>query len=321
MLSLRIAVRADGDDRIGAGHVARCLPLARRFAELGHSPRFVGSCTGFAGELLREAGIESVRPRPDQPAGVSAAEFDAALLDSYAIPAQEICALANVMPIATVAEAARCPDRGVVLDYHLDRAGEPPTERLLAGPRYAPVDPRFIAARRPRRTVERVLVTAGGGRAGEAMTGLAIDAVGLVFPQAIVMARSRPGAQPANVLSFPAATRLWEVAPAADVAVSAGGLSAYELACAGVPMVLVAIVENQRQVARAFAGARAAVVPDCVAQPLADALREGRGELVDPARRAALSARGMELVDGLGAARAAEALLMRWKQNARSLAN
>jgi spore coat polysaccharide biosynthesis predicted glycosyltransferase SpsG len=294
----RLAFRCDGGDRVGAGHVARCLPLARALAGAGHAPTFCGTYDGLAAWLLERSGLP-VAPAAalhDQP-------WDAAVIDSYTLTADEICAVAGRLPVATIGEANRCDDRGVLIDPHLDRRGEAPTDRLLPGPEYALVDPGFAAARRDRSgPVRTVLVTVGGGSAGGALARDAVAAVRATFPDARILAAGGldlPGAEP---LPFPGT--LLDVIADVDVAVSAAGTTAYELAAAGVPAVIVAVADNQRRVVEGARAAGFALAGDDLAGAVA--------QLADPAVRARLQDAGPAIVDGRGAARTAAALAQRW---------
>ena len=96
-----------------------------------------------------------------------------------------------------------------------------------------------------------------------------------------------------------------DVAPelaAADVALAAAGIVAWELCCRGVPTVLVAVAANQAPVAQQLADAGAAdrVEPDPEAIVIALAALAG-----DARRRADMARVGRSLVDGLGARRVA----------------
>ncbi len=90
----------------------------------------------------------------------------------------------------------------------------------------------------------------------------------------------------------------------ADVAVSAAGSSCWELACLGVPMLLIVIADNQRPNAGALAAAKSAIV---VGGELAEELLPALRTLVmDPDVRRRLSRAAAQLVDGRGASRVAE---------------
>ena len=310
MRAPRIAFRCDGDDRVGAGHVARCLPLAGAFAERGWEPVFVGRFAGLAAWLLERAGL-AVQPPQDGPAGVEPTTWAAAVADGYELDEGELCALAEVVPLATVAEAARCERAGVHVDYHIDRAGDEPSPRLLPGPAYAPVDHRFAAARRDREDVQRVLVTVGGSTSAHQIAEPAIAAIRRTFPDAAVwLASAVPRPADEHVRSLPFPGLLLDVVKEVDLAVSAAGLTAYELACAGVPAVLVAVAPNQRRVVEGFRAAGAAVTLD--AERADTELPVALAALRNPATRARLAAVSCRLVDGAGAARAAERLQAIW---------
>ena len=47
-----LAIRCDGDETVGAGHVARCLPLASAFAERGWDVRFCGTYAGLPERMV-----------------------------------------------------------------------------------------------------------------------------------------------------------------------------------------------------------------------------------------------------------------------------
>jgi spore coat polysaccharide biosynthesis predicted glycosyltransferase SpsG len=301
--------------------VARCLPLARAFAELGFRASFVGAYDGLAAWLLARAGMQAAPADPDFPCGVASTRYGAAVVDSYALAPEAICALAARLPLATLAEANRCPDRGIVLDYHLDRT-ERRDERLLRGASFAPLDPAFAGAGHPGRQVRRALVSLGGSRAARALAAEIASAVRAAFPAATVLLA--PGAPPGErgrgpqsettahesqgVVELPWPSALVDWVRDIDVAVGAAGLTAYELACAGVPQVTIAIAPNQRRV---LDGLRKRELALCI-----DLTRgEGLGELPsalerlrDPELRLRLSRCGAETFDGGGARRAAIAL-------------
>ncbi|HEV7750771.1 MAG TPA: hypothetical protein VGO71_04480 [Baekduia sp.] len=294
----RLAFRCDGGDRVGAGHVARCLPLARALADDGHAPTFCGAYDGLAAWLLERSGLP-VAPA----AALDDQSWDAAVIDSYTLTEDEICAVARRLPVATIGEANRCADHGVLIDPHLDRRGEAPTDRLLPGPEYALVDPGFAAARRDRSgPVQTVLVTVGGGSAGRALVHDAVAVVRATFPDARILTAGGLELPGAEALPFPGT--LLDVVGDVDVAVSAAGTTAYELAAAGVPAVIVAVADNQRRVVE---GARAAGFALA-----GDDLDGAVAQLADPAVRARLQEAGPSIVDGRGAARAAAALAQRW---------
>lgn len=251
---MKVAIRCDGDAQVGAGHVARCLPLAQAFAERGHEVWFSGRFDGFPARMLGDF------PRGDL------REAEAVIVDSY-----EQQDLPDV-PLATIGEARRYPG-AVWIDYHLDRLHDEPTATELPGPRFAPVDPRFAQAGRARDPIERVLVTVGASAAAQALLPELTEQA--ATHGEVVVAQGEP---------------LLDLVEEVDAAICGAGMTAYELASAGLPLVLVQLAENQRRVVEGM-------------------LRE---DVAAPVLRAGPNRRGMELFDGRGAARAAEALETRW---------
>jgi UDP-2,4-diacetamido-2,4,6-trideoxy-beta-L-altropyranose hydrolase len=313
----RLVFRCDGDELLGAGHVARCIPLAAAFAQLGWDVSFVGEHRGLAAWLRERAGMPVRAPEPDAPCGIARADCDAAVVDSYSIAPAAICELARALPVATLAEASRCPTLGVLIDYHLDRAPAE-EEQLLAGPSFAPLDPAFAGAGRAGPELRRVLVTLGGSQLARELLVQVLPGVCAAFEQAEVLvageiprAQDRDGAP--RLVSLPSPSALVDVVGEIDLAITAAGLSAYELACAGIPQLAIGIVENQRRV---VAGLRQHALAPCIdltagesLAQLPDALRG----LLDEQLRERLAERGRRTFDGDGARRAAQALSARWR--------
>jgi spore coat polysaccharide biosynthesis predicted glycosyltransferase SpsG len=308
----RIVFRCDGNAQIGAGHVARCAPLAAAFAELGSSVRFVGTYEGVAARLLARARILAGAPDRGAPCGVDPHECDAAIVDSYAIESTAICALAGAVPVVTLAESSRFPTRGILLDYHIDRT-EPPGPRLLPGPSFAPLDPGFAGAGRASQDVQCLLLTVGGSSLARHLLGELVSIVGATYPDAeLLVAGCLPEAVPTSgkgrVIDLPSSVALVDVVSDVDIAITAAGLTAYEMACAGIPQVAIAIVPNQRRVVE---GLRKSGLAPCLDLTDGDSMADlplALEQLRDPGSRQRLAEAGRRVFDGQGARRAACAL-------------
>jgi spore coat polysaccharide biosynthesis predicted glycosyltransferase SpsG len=313
----RIAFRCDGDDRVGAGHVARCLPLADAFAQLGFNVGFVGVYRGLAAWLLERAGMQTRAPHLDAPCGILADAHAAAIVDSYEIAPAGICDLALELPLATLAEANRCPTRGILLDYHLDRS-EPSSARLLAGAAYAPLDPAFAGAGPPIGEIRRVLVSVGGSTPARELLAEIMPIVVSAFADAEIVVAG--GAIPpyahetlrGRVAYLPSPCALVDAVSDIDLVVTAAGLSAYELACAGVPQVAIAIATNQRRVVSGLRRCELAPTIDLTSGESLAQLPRALERLRDVELRRRLAERGMKVFDGGGARRAAHGLATRF---------
>jgi spore coat polysaccharide biosynthesis predicted glycosyltransferase SpsG len=107
------------------------------------------------------------------------------------------------------------------------------------------------------------------------------------------------------------ATSMPELMAAADIAVSAGGITSWELAFMGLPAAVCVLAENQRGTAAAL-GARGIALD--LGWHTEMSISEMAGKLSGLARdrsmRLTMSQRGRQLVDGMGADRVVQVLLV-----------
>lgn len=313
----RAVFRCDGGERIGAGHVARCLALARAFSRWGWQTSFAGAYDGLAEWLLERSGVMTAAPDPLAPCGVDPGGCELAIVDSYTIATAAICELAAAMPVLTLAEAVRCPHLGILLDYHLDRAPQH-GPRLLAGPAYAPLDRAFAAAGRPGSEVRTLLISVGGSRATAGPLEQIAGAAAAAFPDAQILLAAPGGpaereiethhASNSRMCQLPRPSSLLAVVAQIDLAITAAGLTSYELACAGVPQLAIAVAANQRRVIDGLRRHHLAMCLDLTDGERLGDLPAALRRMRDPALRRDLSERGMRVFDGRGAERVASAL-------------
>ena len=96
----------------------------------------------------------------------------------------------------------------------------------------------------------------------------------------------------------------------ADLMVGSGGMSVYEIAALGTPGVILAQNAREDERMREFARHGTVAYLGLGTEVAEAALRDAvSGLLRNPDERRAMSARGRALVDGLGAVRAADAVL------------
>ncbi len=200
--------------------------------------------------------------------------------------------------------------------------------RLLLGTSYALLREEFRPFLGWKRSVpdraNKLLITIGGSDPGN-LSARILESLSLLQREDLEVVLVAGGANPhlselqevqerskirvrlvSNSLEMPA-LMAW-----ADVAVSGAGGTSYELCYMGLPALLFVISENQRGVAEQLSKLSAAVyaggVADFDAHKFAETLRRC---IESPEARRAMSDRGRELVDGLGAARVKAAMLNR----------
>ena len=195
----------------------------------------------------------------------------------------------------------------------------PRSARLLGGPRHALLGPTYAEAPRYEfnESVRSIGVFMGGVDAGGHSLGVldALDAIGFEGAVEVVATSANPHlGDLREQIAGRANTRLSLDLPDLagffarhDLQVGAGGGASWERCCIGVPTLLVVVAPNQMSVAPLLAEAGiAAFAPDPEPEALAGHLET---LIADAALRSSLAAKSRELVDGLGATRAALSML------------
>ena len=325
--------RADASPTIGSGHVRRCLAIATALKHDGWTCRFaVGEeSLPVVPELM--SGAFEVRT-------LAPAETDAP--EALARSAPEGCQLLVVdhyrLGRAIESSARQFAQRVVAIDDLADRAHDCDAlidatpgrnaadyasyvadgTALLLGPAYAPLRPVFAASRIRRgvysRDANRLLVNFGGtdpdNVTGAVLTALSSRQLPENLTADIVLGRGarHAGSVTAQVAAMPDRFRLHLHTPemasllaGADVAIGAGGVSALERCCVGLSSVVIVIAENQRLIAASLAKEGAALL----AHSADDAVQYAIALVGDRPAQRAMSAAGMSLCDGRGAARIA----------------
>ncbi|NMZ44365.1 UDP-2,4-diacetamido-2,4,6-trideoxy-beta-L-altropyranose hydrolase [Pseudomonas oryzihabitans] len=343
---MRILIRCDASTSLGSGHVMRCLTLADVLAAAGCQVHF--ACRSGPGDLqaLIAARGHEVHallvpdPRRDMEAAlpwqddiealwsVLPAQLDFAwcVVDHYGLGHEWETAVRlrarRVLAIDDLDTRRHAVD--LLLDQNLTAQRRtitlPDTARLLAGPRFALLRPAFA---RPRAEcwgpIRRVLVSFGGvDAAGETLKVLTALADFAEFQVDVVAGPANPHwVELVERCQGHPAWRLWQhvedfagLLREADLAIGAGGGTAWERACLGVPSLCVSLAPNQRANAEALAAGGAHLYLGEAAQVSVAVYRAAVQTLqASPGLRQSLAARGRALVDGRGANRVATALL------------
>lgn len=336
MTAERVVVRADGSTSIGMGHVMRCLALAHAVGELGGEVRFVcRDLGGVAAARVRAAGFAvDVLPDDEQDdAGATLAactERSVVLVDHYGLGPAWWAVVRDAVPLAAIDDVGR-PGLGAGCDLVLNQNVAAPRDEyaggaeLLLGCRYALLRPSYVARLaeldREHPAVARTLLVTLGGADPADVTSRVVQALVELPPPTRLLVVQGPAfvhteSLAAAVSAHPRAELV--VAPAdlvdcmvaADLAVTAGGSTSYELAALGLPALTVQIADNQAGICRGMEEAGASEFLG-VAEELdaARVLERVTSLAADRDRRRAMSVAGRQLVDGQGALRVAARLL------------
>ncbi|MGQ0662586.1 MAG: UDP-2,4-diacetamido-2,4,6-trideoxy-beta-L-altropyranose hydrolase [Pseudomonadota bacterium] len=330
----RLAVfRADAGERIGAGHVMRCLALAEGLGAVGWRCGFaVAPGTLEVAPALARSGHEILLldgEEREEPQALAWRWPGAALLvvDHYRRDAtfERSCRpwAARILVIDDLADRPHCCDG--LIDSALGRMASDYAPlvasgcRLFLGPDYAPLRPQFARARpralaRRRRAgpVRRILVGLGATDPDN-MTAQVLDALARTAIEAdidIVLGSAAPHlkavAELARALPKRASLRvdiedMAGLMADADLAIGAAGSSAWERCCLGLPSALIVLGADQAHGARELDRRGAARLLGRPADLDRGALAATLHALArDQAGRAAMSEHAAALCDGEG---------------------
>ncbi len=337
-----VAFRVDGNEAVGAGHLTRCRSLAEGLRRAGMRIGFVlGEPSTAAAASLADEGFAVAIVPCASPAALDAADAaatagacaawraSALVVDHYGADAAYFERLAaQGLVLGAIDDLGDRDLRQVrwILNQNLGARdvlyGGARGRRLLLGPGYALLRPQFAEAhdslaRTFSASDRRVLVTLGGN----APAALYCDALaaldGVERPLSVRVVTGASGAPDPGLVAAAGTShhdtevlgrvdRMSDEIAWADVAVTAGGSTCWELLALGTPAAVVPLSRDQLPNVAALADHDLGVA-------LGDGLHDAAGavgaRLADPARRRDMSARGQALVDGRGADRAAAALL------------
>jgi len=335
----RLLLRADADEHIGSGHLMRLLALGQAWHDAGGR---VAVAVSAPGGLLDRIALEGWDLHP-----LTSVHQDGADLAEVRRVAQnlspgwiaidgphfdaryvaELGQAANTLVVDDLARLAAYP-AAVVLNQNLHANSliyrlEPGT-RLLTGPSYALLRREFRSDWPPRETpaVARRLVVTFGGADPTRLTRRTVEALARSAPDAFHVTAAVGGANPdlPALLELAAKQRgpvdvrhnvtdMAGLLAQADLALSSGGSTVWELARMGVPALVIETAAAEPMLVSGLAAVglfRPLGAPDRLTDSaLVDALLDAAADRPWRTRMAKL---GRSIVDGLGAERVVSAM-------------
>lgn len=337
-----IIFRCNASPVVGFGHLMRCRSLAIALKQLGQDSIMVGPLTEYAtpgdDHLFRQW-----IPRPVWSSAKADAEYlvelaqetgsSVAVLDDYRVDQVYQLVLKGVgirwlqfdrgfkQPlwadiVVNASPAAEAEHyRGVVQN---------PDARLLLGPKYAILRPEFPpkALTSVRSHVRNVLVTFGGGDDRGAIifvlsTLLPVTAQSVRF--LVMSGKHNPrnaeiqdwiadyGGDRVDLHINPPSVA--ELMVKCDIAVMAGGTTTYEAACCGLPMILMAIADNQIRQSKGWEKIGVAKYLGSFINQLLDSLPVCFRNLVKPEELSTMRRKAYKTVDGAGFSRVSHEII------------
>jgi UDP-2,4-diacetamido-2,4,6-trideoxy-beta-L-altropyranose hydrolase len=274
-----LVIRVDGGAGIGLGHVTRCVALATAWRERGGPVVAVTTDAGGpAGEQLRLGGIEVVTMPAPRGSILDASRLCAiasdvgtrwAVVDGYEFDADYLEVVKSsglgLIYLDDLGQVDHyCSDiviNGGVNALHRSYVECADYTTLLLGPQYALLRSQFLNRGRRMQpassTAHKLLITLGGGSSGEAARQVirALDYVDQEDIETVVVLGAANDSSAAVKQAARDCKRHVELKFRvedmcawmhwADLAIAGAGSTCYELACVGLPAVVMVLANNQ----------------------------------------------------------------------------
>ena len=337
-----LVIRTDASAAMGTGHVMRCLALAQAWRREGGDVVFAmaDSTPGLARRLEHEhfsskrLNCAAGSSEDAKALAIAAAELHATwvAVDGYQFSsAYQHSIEQSGFKILWIDDTGQCMPYCADLilnqnvyaepEMYLERSEE---TRLLLGPEYVLLREEFLGWKNWRRdfreAAARVLVTMGGSDAQNATAQIlrVLARADLDIEIDVVVGGSNPHGEiirqlirelPCRVSIRSDVANMAELMAGADLAISAAGVTCYELALLQVPMILVTLAKNQVPTAKAFGNCGAAVNLGNFENSDFGLVIEAVRELsVNREYRRSLANKARSLIDGNGSNRVCQAL-------------
>ena len=265
-----IGIRADGNEKIGTGHVMRCLSIGDAIRKKGGQPVYFSV---DAEGIIREAGFECV---PLQGVFDDLSKEDilpllrkkgvtTLLVDSYFADAayfKRLCGQVKTAVVFDMGDGNLPVD--LLVNYNLDHDSHTYAGpgKLLLGCRYAPLRAEFqnLCIKRKFDEAKNVMITTGGTdkynitaqavrmiRKDAALKGVVLHVV-VGALNAFAADLRRIAREEDGIVLYENFRDMASLMQRCDVAISAGGSTLYEICACGIPCITFSMADNQENV-------------------------------------------------------------------------
>jgi len=339
---MKVFFRVDASVQLGSGHLMRCVTLAHELKNYGVVTHFIcGDQIGNLNDWLQSQGmtvtvicstpvLNVISDAEQTIIALNKVEPDWLVVDHYGLDFEwEKILRPYVLRIMVIDDhTGRIHDCDALLDqnYAVDASQlysglVPESCQMLIGPSFALLRKEFIELRPMvgrRESIESILLFfTGGDDQGETLKAMrGVEIYGKIQRVDVVVGRSNP--QNDTIKNY-CEVMAWgyhcqvdymgKLIAQADLVIGAGGASNWERCLLGVPSLVAILAENQAMIAQALDQAGAVVnlgwantlTPDDYAEALSG---------LDTHRLSEMSFKALKLVDGVGATRVVDAMLL-----------
>lgn len=326
-------VRADGNSKIGMGHIMRCVSIVGELMKRGLDVKFLIASQEPA-DVLKNAKIPYIILETDytnmeeetEPLSRILQKGDKILVDSYYVTVEYFEYLkkfGKVIYIDDVHSFEYPVDMVINGNIYGDRE-KYQAGTVLGGCKYSPLKREYKEAKKFRKP-ENILVTTGSSDPykiteklvdvillDEVLSKQKINIICGKYNKSYEVIKHLTKQNP-NIEIFQNVSDMWEYMKNAMLAITAGGTTMTELSCMGVPIVCFSFVENQDRIVKTFVedgyahyGGFYAIEKENLVQNICTAAKE---LVMNDILREQYAVKLMELVDGRGCERIAEEII------------
>lgn len=280
-----ILIKLDATKKVGSGHAMRCIAIAKALQSIAVEFRFIVSCEESRA-FLNSRGFccDLAEGNPlcyDQHTAKALIEFygkqsHSLLIDSYAVTASFFDELSSSADFSVAyiddqftyefgrLQAPQTYPVDTLISYgfysslsEYERVYTNHNTRLCIGPKYAPVRSEFACRNYTISYQPKNILVTTGSTNPEGLLEQIVENCHDAFPDLHITAvtgglSSQPELNIPNVSSISDVKDMSELMLQADIAISAGGTTLYELAAIGVPTIAFPMVDNQEKNVEGF---------------------------------------------------------------------
>ncbi|MCK5451207.1 MAG: UDP-2,4-diacetamido-2,4,6-trideoxy-beta-L-altropyranose hydrolase [Candidatus Omnitrophica bacterium] len=261
---MKVLIITEGGRDIGFGHVTRCLSLYEAFGRRDIVPKFLVNSDNSVKDALRDIECDVydwLEHRDTLMEDLKKTRI--AIIDSYMADIslyRMVSELVKVSAYVDDMQRLKYP-KGTVLSWSLSEENNDCVEKdgvnWLTGERYAPLRRDFYEIEKKiiKKNIQNILITFGGTDPKN-MSSKILSLLKEKYPdisKKVVIGKAFKNIKEiediqddrTELVYFPEAARMKELMLDADIAISAGGQTLFELARVGVPTITLCTVDNQ----------------------------------------------------------------------------
>lgn len=337
-------IRADANETVGTGHMMRCLAIAEEFRRRGESVTFIvaDECSEalvkarrFGVICLHSVWNDLEKETEQLLRVIKEKSISVMLIDSYYVTDMYLRMIRRYTKVVYIDDLdAFIYPADLLINYNFyadeahytfkyQKAGV--HTRFLTGTAYAPLRPEFTGVKREiNHTVSKILITSGGADTynvlGNILTAMENWPWFRQLEYEVILGQynvhtetlKTQWGQWDNVHLLQNVSNMSDYMKSCDVAVTAGGVTTYEMCACGIPSIMYTLADNQHQIAQS--------VSEKGLVPWVGDVRNGMQEcmqkiilhledfMTDGEKRRDVSRQMQELVDGNGCGRLVDKL-------------